>query len=519
MPASSAFSEPPARQSLNSHTATAVLGPDRKREQKLTLIILLIAGSVRIPWLWRGFGGHPDEWYLIRSGLDLWLNGIYQPSRPAGFPLNEIMMAGLAWLGGAPACAAAATAASLAALVYMRWLAPLHGIADSFWLVLAFSFEPWFWSSGAHDLDYAWGVLALLAAIYYAERRRFGRAGLACGLGFGFRPTSVLWIAPVFLRVASVERDWQGVLRFGLCAATAALVPASLILWWIIAAKSEAFGGIGWQFSMVTQVVRHPVAAPALAGYRLIELIGHIPALLVITAACHVNRDRLLGLFRSRQAWVWTYVLIFVLLLIPFISLSEKPEHMLPALPGLFMILGRCISNAWWKAMTAAFVLNAFVSFGFGHVGHTAALSLDLAQPSLRPGVLLWYAERAKASNELVARAGSELSEPSRIIRAGPGSIHLDPFYVSALLERGLSSQAHISCPLIPGRLSSRDGTHLEISPSQGLPGPTPSYYPLLVCCASNSAVITSGPPESWEEELKAAIPRFCGKDKDTATD
>ena len=104
-----------------------------------------------------------------RSGLDFWLNGIYQPSRPAGYPLNEIMMGGLAWLGGAPACAAAAAAASLAALAYMRWLAPLHGIGDSFWLVLAFSFEPWFWSSGTHDLDYAWGVLALLTALYYTE--------------------------------------------------------------------------------------------------------------------------------------------------------------------------------------------------------------------------------------------------------------------------------------------------------------------------------------------------------------
>jgi hypothetical protein len=114
-----------------------VLGPARKREQRLTLIILLIAGLVRIPFLWRGFGGHPDEWYLIRSGLDFWLNGIYRPSRPAGYPLNELMMGGLAWLGRAPACAAAATAASLAALAYMRWLAPLHGIGGSFWLVLA----------------------------------------------------------------------------------------------------------------------------------------------------------------------------------------------------------------------------------------------------------------------------------------------------------------------------------------------------------------------------------------------
>ena len=517
LPASFWFSKPLSWRGRDFAEAAAVTGSDRKREQRLTLIILLIASLVRIPFLWRGFGGHPDEWYLIRSGLDLWLHGVYHPSRPAGYPLNEIMMAGLAWLGGAPACAAAATAASLAALAYMRRLAPLHGIEDSFWLVLAFSFEPWFWSSGTHDLDYVWGVLSLLAALYYVERRRPGSAGIACGLGFGFRPTSALWVAPLLLRVVFIERRWRRVLRFVLCAAIPALVPTGMVLWWLIAAQSEAFGGVAWQFSTVTQVIQNPFVAPALAVYRLIELIGHLPALLLIVAACYVNRDRLLGLFRGREGWVWTYVLIFAFLLLPFISLSEKPEHMLPALPGLFMILGRCISTVWWKAITASFILNAFVSFGFGHGG--GLLSIDFETPSLRPGVLLWYAERAEASNDLVARAGSELAEPSRIVRAGGGGTHLDPFYVSALIERGPPSQAHISCPLIPARVSARDGTQLEIIPSRGLAGPAPSYYPLLVCCASNSALATSSLPGAWEDDLKALIPRFCTSDKHPKTD
>lgn len=485
----------------------------------MTLIILAVAGLVRIPLLWRGFGGHPDEWYLIRSGLDFWLHGVYRPSRPAGYPLNEIMMAGLAWLGGAPACAAAATAASLAALAYMRRLAPFHGIADSFWPILAFSFEPWFWSSGTHDLDYVWGVLSLVAALYYVESRRFGSAGIACGVGFGFRPTSLLWIAPLLLRVASIERRWRGVLLFGLCAAITAVVPASMILWWMIASKSEALGGISWQLSTITQAAQFPLAAPALAVYRLVELMGHLPAVLLITAACYVNRGRLRSLFRGREGWVWTYILIFAFLLLPFISLSEKPEHMLPALPGLFMILGRCISNAWWRAITVAFIFNAFISFGFGHGGHAGTLSIDLEPPSLRPGVLLWYAQRAKATNEFVARAGSELSEPFRIVRVGPGSTPFDPFYVSALLKRGPASQARIACPLIAARLSSGNDTPLQITPSRGLATPSRSYSPILICCASNSVVVNSDLPDTREDELKAAIPRFCASSQRPETD
>jgi hypothetical protein len=489
----------------------AVGGGDRKRDQRLTLVILLIAGLVRIPFLWRGFGGHPDEWYLIRSGLDFWLHGTYHPSRPVGYPLNEIMMAGLAWLGGAPACAIAATAASLAALVYMRCLAPYHGIADSFWLVLAFSFEPWFWSSGTHDLDYVWCLLSLLAAFYYVERRRLGVAGFACGLGFGFRPTSLLWIAPLFVRVVLVERRWRGVIRFGLSAAVSAVIPAWMILWWLIAAKSEAFYGIGWQFAAVTQAARSPEAAPALALYHLVELIGHIPALLLI-AACYVNRHQLLALFRSREGWVWTYILIFTFLLLPFLSLSEKPEHMLPALPGLFMILGRCISNNWWKGLTTAFVFSAFVSFGFGYVGHAGGLSVELTTPSLRPGVLLWYAKRAQASNDSVLQTGSKLSQHSRIIRAD--SPNLDDLYVSALLKRGPASQARISCPLIPALVSSREDEPVEIRLSKGLPPPSPSYYSVLVCCNSISAVVSSYLPRWQENQLSGKIERLCASRK-----
>jgi hypothetical protein len=93
------------------------------------------------------------------------LHGTWFPSRPlVGNPLNEIMMGGLAWLGGAPACAIASMLASLATLAYLRALAPLYGIRDSFWMVLALAFEPWFWSSGTHCLDYIWGTGALVAA-------------------------------------------------------------------------------------------------------------------------------------------------------------------------------------------------------------------------------------------------------------------------------------------------------------------------------------------------------------------
>jgi len=158
-------------------TSGAAAKPDNQRERRLTVVVLLVAVLARLPFLWHGFGGHPDEWLVIRSGLDFWLHGTYFPSRIPGYPFNEILMGAMAWLGGATACAVAATLASLVTLVYMRGLAPLYGIRNSFW-----------------------------------------------------RPSSLLWIGPLFLRVVLIERRWQGVIRFAAWAAIPALVPTAFII-------------------------------------------------------------------------------------------------------------------------------------------------------------------------------------------------------------------------------------------------------------------------------------------------
>lgn len=484
--------------------------PDRKREQRLTLVILAVAGLARLPFLWHGFGGHPDEWLVIRSGLDFWLHGTYYPSRPApGFPLNEILMGGLAWLGGETACAAAATLASLVMLAYMRRLAPLHGIRDSFWMVLAFSFEPWVWVSGTHGLDYIWGTAALVAAVYYIEERQFGPAGLACAIGFGFRPSSLLWIGPLFIRALAIERRWRGVLTFVLWTAVPALIPVAIIASAFLS-RNDVYASttVGWiDFLHKTPLV----TLSALAGYRFVELFGHIPAFLIITAACLVYRDQLSRLFRCGEGWVWNYLLIFVCLLPTFVIESSKPEYMLPALPGLFMILGRCISrHIWWQAITAAFIFNAFVSFGFGHAPHAGGLRLEIGVPSLRPGSLLWYADVAKTSNDRVIRAGSELSEPDQIVRADPEMDRLDDFYVSSLLTRGPPSQAHISCPLVPAFLSFSVGSPPRLSFFGGLPWPPPSYYPILICCKSTSGLILSNTPAAQTDSLRQIVRGFC---------
>jgi hypothetical protein len=255
--------------------------------------------------------------------------------------------------------------------------------------------------------------------------------------------------------------------------------------------------------------------SPALSIYHFIELLG-IPATLLIIVACWQYRVRLFALLRSAEGWVWTYILIFVCLFIPFLIDSGKTEYMLPALPGLFMMLGRCFDDTWWKAITAAFIFSAFISLGFGHAAHSGGLRLELAAPSLRPGALLWYAGRAQTENERVAETGSELLEPARIVRADPEMDRLDDFYVSSLLTRGPARQARISCPLVPALLSSPQGGHPEISASNGLPKPPPLTYPILICCESLSGLILSNTPSSQTDRLGERIRGFCAGDPNT---
>ncbi len=487
-------------------SARTPVGVEARRERRLDLILLAIAAAARLPFIWRGFGGHPDEWMVVRSGLDLWRRGVYFPSRGPGYPLSEVVMGGLAWLGGPPLCAAASLAVSLVAIALLRKLAPFYGVRNSFWMVLAFSFEPWFWSSGTHDLDYVWGTCALIAALYCLERRELRGCGLLCAAGFAFRPSSLLWIFPVFTRVVWTERDWRGVARFALWAAVPALVPALMI-----ASKSAlVMGPGGWQVAELTRASHAPVAALLLAVYRFVELIGHVPALLLFLAACWLSRARLAALFRSGESWVWNFVLIFLFLFAEFISQSEKPELMLPALPGLFMILGRCISDNWWKALTVAFVFNAFISFGLGHALPAGGLRLDLAYPTLRPGPLLLYAQRAKAQNAFVAQVGAELSQPSRIVRADPTDDRLDPYYLASRLVRAPQSQARIACPLAPALVAYPEGKPPEIVSRPSTWVLRRGYQPALVCCETGSALVLPSTPAAFDDRLREAAARFC---------
>ncbi len=479
-----------------------------QQERRLTWLLLAIAAAARLPFWWHGFGGHPDEWLVIRSGLDIWLHGIYYPSRPTpGYPLNEILMGGLAWLGGEALCAAAATLASLVALFYMRALAPLYGIRHSFWMVLAFSFEPWVWSSGTHGLDYIWGTGALVAALYYIERAQLARSGLACAFGYGFRPSSLLWIVPVFVRVVLIERRWRPVLRFSLWAAIPALLPTAAWLSAVVTRPDAYRGDVSYNLGLIEHSY---LPLTLLASYHFVELLS-IPGFLVILAAIIRFRRELVALFRSGEGWIWCFIAILLFLTPTFILESGKTEYMLPALPGLFMILGRCLTARWWKGLTAAFVLGGFVGLGFGHAPHLGGIRIALAAPTLRPGALLWYEERAAESNAVVTDVGAQLAQPGRIVRPGRDYDRLDDFYVSSLLRRGPWGQARISCPLVPGRLSFPSGRPPQIEASTGLPKPPPPYYPILVCCRSASAIVLLNTPSSDHDSgLHRAVADFC---------
>jgi hypothetical protein len=477
---------------------------DRRQAHRQTLLLLVTATMARIPFLWHGFGGHPDEWLVVRSGLDFWLHDVYFPSRPIGYPLNDILMGGLAWLGGATACAAASLVASLITLAYMRGLAPLYGIRDSFWMVLAFSFEPWVWSSGTHGLDYIWGTGALVATLYYVEHRRFAAGGLSGALGFGFRWSSPVWIGPVFIRVLLIRRNWQQVWRFVVWSVVPSLAVLAMIVW-PFRIRPDL---------LTVRPAFNPVTALALALFHCVELLGFPPALL-IAAACFHYRRKFAAPFRFGESWAWIFVFMFGCLFIPFAIDSGKTEYMLPALPGLFMILGRCLSNGWWKVITVAFVVSAFVSFGFGHASSREGGEVRLAMPSLRSGPVLWYTLRAKDSNDAVLRLAAGLSRRSAVVRAP--SDRLDEFYVSSLLKRGMPAQARIGCPLLPARLAFPRGGSIEISRSDGLPKPPPNYWPILICCKSASTVVLASTPTADANDLTSAVNDFCRSEAATS--
>ncbi len=402
--------------------------------------VLLVAGAglVRLPFLWHGFGIHPDEAGVLRSGIEMWLDGRFYISRPPGYPLNELLMGALALVGGGPLCAlAAATASVVAVAVFGQWLR-VCGVRHAAWIALALAVHPWFWRSSTHTLDYIWAMLTLVLSGHAIETGRYRRGALWCALGLGFRWSSILWVGAFAFRAYQKHRSRrEGLLFIGIVGVVGTVVLAPALL------GTRHWAGEGGQYTFLAPTLRRAV----LFGYHLVEFWGHVLGVGVIAAAWWFGRLQPRAGVHSRPDWLWVHVAIVGAYVGLFWLHSDKCEYFLPALPSGLFLLGRTISRRGWQVIALAFLVNGMVTL---RLGHWPRSGIDFSWPHLEAGaVLMDYHHRADTTQR-VSALWQQLQEPKAAVVV-PGLRVMEELNVFARLKRGPTRQLIIDGRVIPG--------------------------------------------------------------------
>jgi hypothetical protein len=390
----------------------------------LPALWLLAIVVTRIPFLHTGYGSDGDAWRVAHVGSNLWTSGVYEMSRPPGYPAHEILSAPLVGIGGSALSNAATLAASLIAVIV--WHSLVQGRTKRpATLTFAFAFTPLFWVNSATTMDYVWSMLMILLAMNAGLRMKPLSAGVWAGLALGFRPTNgVLLIPLASLLLAEISRHGRtspsalsplnerrnaGVKFLGGCVLTTLIVFLPVFL---------TYGIPGWlvQVSRQFDVNAMSLAERLLTGaYRAVYAIGplaFIGAVWIIAkpaawTSAWVTRD---PLFLSSLVAVSVLTLAFA-----FFPLEKS--YLLSAFPFLLLILDRLATP---RAISLfALLLTSFAFLNPDVVTHGGAKGTPGF--NVHKGIVLEELQKRQELNEWRSRLASITVPDRTVIMTGAG--------------------------------------------------------------------------------------------------
>ena len=360
------------------------------------------------PWHWMvlfalyaliglsGYGTDPDTYYILRSGRDLLLDGVYRPSRYQGALVAETIIGAASLAGGhALANAVSALLGTLTLVLFHAMLREGMGGGTAAASTAIVAVNPWYAVASSSSMDYVYGLFFLVLGVWLIRRGTWGSAAGA-GLSFALAVSARLSVAPI---MAAIYLLWlfhagpgRGRLRPVASGAVAAV--ATLLLYvpaWLSAGRTLGFLG-------------YDIGAWGLAGsvarfaYKNVYLWGLPAALLLAAGVVRAWRRRRPSGTVDRRWLVAGGVLIAVQELL-FARVPVEISYLLPVLllavpPWVAWVRSRGWAAALF-ALTLAYdvvsldVLRVEYAGGARGRSHTEAVGGSVS-PHLEAGVLLF---------------------------------------------------------------------------------------------------------------------------------
>lgn len=317
-------------------------------------LLFLVVAATRIWFLDSGFGSDADSWQMADSGYWLVHAGEYILSRRPGYPLDEFVMAALQYLEGLVRGPGWIVPNGFSSLVFALQCAFFYRLArrvgapGALALVAAYALHPVAFDQSVGSLDFHLPILLMLWGVDRAFTRRWIHAAILFGFALAARVTFAPMVIAFVVWFGDANRSWRRALGFAAIAAAIATpfyVPILL-----------RYRGTIPPIPLDV----HPVKAWIRLG--VFETVG-VGATLALAAAALTGLGSLwAGVVRRRDPHDRFLVLALLIHLVVFLVKPYDGAYLLPAMPFLFILLGRHARSQLVAAFLVLLILNGLVS-------------------------------------------------------------------------------------------------------------------------------------------------------------
>lgn len=381
------------------------LGQPKHRHQAALVLAAVVLLS-RLPFLSSGLGDDPDGYRVSIAVRHLAAFGQYIPSRPPGYPLPEYFGALLsqlfpldALLLNVPNAVASAVATYVVVLMLDR-----YGRFRALIVAATLAFTPAVYKASSLPLDYMIGFMFFALSLYLAaERRAVILAAVCLGLAAACRPTYALAIVPIALAVQEGPGLWPISLadRWRLLKLSVVSGLIAILFYAPLFLRS----GLAW-----LTFADHGIEITHLLLHGTVDLFGLVGSLGILSVAVQLLVRRSMDV-RSLTAdrlglALLTASLIYIVL---FLRLPDQPYYLIPALPGIYLMMAISVSTVTMTALCASLVLSSFV--GSIEQDQAGAAHFQLAGPLAKRVATeaRWACVTADITAALAANDGSHV--------------------------------------------------------------------------------------------------------------
>lgn len=375
---------------------------------RAALVLAGIFVAVRLPLLGSGYGADTDAYRVVLTARYLWAEGEYLPSRLPGYPLHELVTAGL--VGGGPwlTNGTTALAALVGVLVFARLVREL-GLPAPGLVVLGFAFIPYLAVTSTTTIDYHWALTAMLGAYLATMRGRPALAGLLLGTAVGFRITAGAFLLPLLL-VLLWPRQRRG--REALVLVLVTLAVAFVVF--LPVALPYRFDFLHYAPSRVS-----PDGVIRVVGQWALGASGAIAVLAALATSW--RRVAALPGRATRDPHISAWLLTVVLYTVAFLRLPVDLGYLVPVYPFGLLLLAVTLRPGVLAVVLGVVLIAGFVDLDIQHLHNfDPRIAARTVRPSWRSAGI-WHDQLVRRRWERFARAipATPVPEHSVVLTGG----------------------------------------------------------------------------------------------------